>query len=555
MRLSTIGQMAFLLVHSPLVHSRLGPTICTPAPGSTVTPAFVKQVIVGLAPLMYARVDPIVSPNKASAHVHLGMGGSNWNASMEADTALDSSCTSTQAKADNSVYWTPRLSFRSPQNGSYISVPATQEKVYYSSSMPTSDKIVAFPPGFQMLIGDPYKRSQPDATPLEGGGIYLGRDSGQGIPQPVQFTCPTADGSNPYAKQNPYGNSGLGFPMANCDASGTGLRYDVYFADCWDGKSLTQDLTAPTSGRNYSSTAGTKNGEQNCPAGWTHFPAMHMEVYWDIDSFKTSGVWNPASDAWPFELAQGDPLGFGLHGDYFAGWGKDTLQTLIDECYTCDGDNEVDACLDPSVINTPDEMNACNVPSPVDEPIWGWLENQPGCNKRQSGPQEAVQATCEEAGLSAPTTQHTDVPGWTYQGCYLDYVNFEHLLTGTSASLPNPVTPEWCAGFCSGTGTADNAQKAQTTKYQWMSLEYSSQCFCGNDPQLLKTPSNIAANGLEQGMCNSVCTADQTQICGGSNGQASFYSIDGADTSSSKKEKRVSHLHRHAHAHAHDSSF
>ena len=130
MHLSTIGQVAFLLAHSPLVHG-LGPSVCTPAPGSTVTPALIKQVIVGLAPLMYGRVDPIVSPGKASAHVHFGMGGSNWNASMEDNTALDSSCTSTQAKADKSNYWTPRLSFRSPKNNSYISVPATQEKVYY----------------------------------------------------------------------------------------------------------------------------------------------------------------------------------------------------------------------------------------------------------------------------------------------------------------------------------------------------------------------------------------------------------------------------------------
>lgn len=130
MRLTPLGQMAFLLSHSCLVRG-LGPSVCTPAAPGAATPALIKQVIVGLAPLLYARVDPIISPGKASAHVHLGMGGSNWAPSMDEDTALNSSCTSTQAKADKSVYWTPRLSFRSPQNGSYISVAATQEKVYY----------------------------------------------------------------------------------------------------------------------------------------------------------------------------------------------------------------------------------------------------------------------------------------------------------------------------------------------------------------------------------------------------------------------------------------
>lgn len=130
MRLSIIGQVAVLFAHSPLVHG-LGPSACTPAPGSTVTPSLVKQVIVGLAPLMQARVDPIIAPGNASAHVHLGMGCSGWNPTMDANTALNSSCTSTQTKADKSAYWTPRMSFRSPLNGSYIAVPATQEKVYY----------------------------------------------------------------------------------------------------------------------------------------------------------------------------------------------------------------------------------------------------------------------------------------------------------------------------------------------------------------------------------------------------------------------------------------
>ena len=129
MRFLTLGQMAFLLAQSPFVNS-LGPSACSAGPGAS-TPVPIKQVIVGLAPLMYGRVDPIIAPGQASAHVHMLMGGSNVSPSMEDDTALDSSCTSTQAKADKSVYWTPRLSFKSPQNGSYYPVPATQEKVYY----------------------------------------------------------------------------------------------------------------------------------------------------------------------------------------------------------------------------------------------------------------------------------------------------------------------------------------------------------------------------------------------------------------------------------------
>ena len=130
MRLSSIGQMAFLLAHSPLVHS-LGPSSCTPS-SPTTTPVLIEQFIVGMAPVIYGRVDPIIAPGKASAHVHMAMGNSNMGPFLDGDSALNASCTSAQAKPDKSAYWTPRLSFKSPQNGSYIPVAAVQEKVYYT---------------------------------------------------------------------------------------------------------------------------------------------------------------------------------------------------------------------------------------------------------------------------------------------------------------------------------------------------------------------------------------------------------------------------------------
>ena len=119
MRLSTVlGRFACLLAHAPFVHS-LGPSTCSAPPGAAI-PVLIKQFIVGLAPLLYARVDPIIAPGNASGHVHLGMGGSNWSPSMEEDSALNSACTSTQAKADKSVYWTPRQVIVVGCNGSGI---------------------------------------------------------------------------------------------------------------------------------------------------------------------------------------------------------------------------------------------------------------------------------------------------------------------------------------------------------------------------------------------------------------------------------------------------
>ena len=54
------------------------------------------------------------------------------------------------------------------------------------------------------------------------------------------------------------------------------------------------------------------------------FITLFFEVTWDVTNFKSR--WNPATQAWPFVYATGDPTEFSNHGDFQNGWDIEPLQ-------------------------------------------------------------------------------------------------------------------------------------------------------------------------------------------------------------------------------------
>ncbi|KAI1465850.1 uncharacterized protein F4812DRAFT_437801 [Daldinia caldariorum] len=54
------------------------------------------------------RLDPIVSPGVASAHVHKVSGASNFGLVNTYDDLISSECTSCEIQDDKSIYWNPR---------------------------------------------------------------------------------------------------------------------------------------------------------------------------------------------------------------------------------------------------------------------------------------------------------------------------------------------------------------------------------------------------------------------------------------------------------------
>lgn len=161
-----------------------------------------------------------------------------------------------------------------------------------------------------MLVGNPELRS----PPATGGKAIL--DLADGTPQPVQWTCPRSNKNAPLYPPNSDGlhgtgiqdpgnkGSGVGFPDQNCDGFASPLRADVHFPSCYDPSKGLDDyhnnMQFPTNG--------------NCPPGWIHTPHLFYEVYWNTPLF--AALWTPGQGKQPFVLANGDPTGYGLHGDF-----------------------------------------------------------------------------------------------------------------------------------------------------------------------------------------------------------------------------------------------
>ena len=84
---------------------------------------------------------------------------------------------------------------------------------------------------------------------------------------------------------------------------------------------------------------------------------------------------------------------------------------------------------------------------------------------------------------------------WKYNGqCFKDSSN--RVLDATWKKDRSNMTIEKCLEFCSNGG------------YAFAGVESEYECFCGNN-----APSQ---NPIDDSECNSKCSGDSTQICGGS---------------------------------------
>lgn len=224
----------------------------------------------GKGPLVEGRMDPIVNPGVAAAHAHTIQGGNKFALTMSDTTLLDSTCTSSLIKNDKSVYWTPKMYFQDPTNGSFIEVPMFYMNVYYFFEE-TDDVIVAFQPGHRIFAGDTSLRT----PPASGGQSITVAGTSAGPPQPVQFTCPRSNYDVPSYPVNSNGLSagiqdpnnkgaGAGFPDINCDGYASPLRADIHFPSCYNPAAGLDNYKENMA---YPTASGSK---QNCPQGKHH---------------------------------------------------------------------------------------------------------------------------------------------------------------------------------------------------------------------------------------------------------------------------------------------
>ena len=413
-----------------------------------------------VSPIVVERADPIVNPGQLSGHLHTIMGGNAFGFNMDSNTALESTCTSCVVDGDFSNYWTPNLWYQN-QDGSFESVGQNGgATVYYLQRTGGRDtKLQAFPDGFRMLAGDPNKRSYGNDFPSEA----------------VSYVCLSGNVAEGHA-----------IPNVNCPG---GLRAQIFFPSCWDGVNL--DSADHKSHMSYPIGAHD-NGY--CPDSHpVQLVSIFYEVIFNVDDFKNR--WYGSGH--PFVLSNGDPTGYGFHGDFVMGWNRTLLQSAVNDCTNLSGNLE--DCSHFNLI--PDTVaQGCRIASQVDEPVTGKLPALPGCNPVQAGPNPATpQSNCgATTSISQAASFFTDLTskGWSYTGCGQDNY-FSRALTGADTSSDD-MTNEMCVDFCGGKG------------FSVAATEYNRECYCGNS-----IPSSAMPVPGVVGTCTSACVGDSTQNCGG----------------------------------------
>lgn len=352
-----------------------------------------------------------------------------------------------------------------------------------------------------MVSGNPFLRSYDDETMTWGNSTYPSRP----VADRVTFACLTAGPSPPE-------QHGM-FTPTQCV---NGMRAQIAFPSCWNG----EDLYKPD-GSHVAYLSQIDNGA--CPP--THpvyLPTLFMETLYSTDQVPRDG--NSVVDS-GFVFAQGDPTGFGFHGDFMNGWDQDVLTDAVENCLFPDNFGQISYCPALYASDTNGAKHNCpEQPAQIKEKVHGLLDSLPGCNDITYGP-EAASFSDNICGAGAPappaiasTTYGTSrptaspapgasfgLPSQKYLGCFND-TGSPRTLNAVSTSDSQLITVEYCQKWCNDQG------------YRLSGLEYGQECHCDNH----MNPTAIAAEADEVNQCTWVCSgtlyADfdgEQQLCGG----------------------------------------
>jgi hypothetical protein len=128
------------------------------------------------------------------------------------------------------------------------------------------------------------------------------------------------------------------------------------------------------------------NGQ--CPSTHPiHLVSIFYEVYFYVAPF------NDQNDNGRFVLANGDPTGYGLHGDFMNGWDSSVLSRAVKTCTADSG--VIEDCpvfQNEGRFNADADMNNCSAPVPLpnDVILDSMVPNLPGCVAVTNGPDPAT---------------------------------------------------------------------------------------------------------------------------------------------------------------------
>lgn len=245
--------------------------------------------------LMNSMLDPIVSPNQVSQHMHKIVGGSRFRSAYNYDDLLSSQCTTAALQADKSAYWMPSMYVYDSAKKTYQSTVANIRFYYFlprTGSNATDPQ--PFPKGLRILTGNPYNKSPVDYA---------------------RFYCQT----NPQFTNNIPGDS-FNFDRA-CP---NGIKVDLMFPGCWNGR----DLYAADGSHMSYTTRGVRDGA--CPLSHPiRVPTLQMEYTYQPNLILGNNATLKGKLMW----ANGDTTGYGVHGDFINGWETKVLADIINDPY------------------------------------------------------------------------------------------------------------------------------------------------------------------------------------------------------------------------------
>lgn len=423
--------------------------------------------------ILTERLDPIVAPGLASSHSHTISGGNGFNMNMNYNDTQSSTCSSCPIKQDLSNYWTPNLYYQM-KNGSVQAVPQAGDgtgvyggmTVYYlQRGGPNNDKLHAYPEGFRMLAGSPNKRSLTND--------FAG--------QAVSYVCLNYSTTSTYTSE---------LPDHPCP---DGLRAQIFFPSCWDGVNL--DSADHMSHMAYPTQYSYDNGP--CPAS---HPVHMISVFFEV-IYSTAGFdwWVPDNGWQPFVFSNGDPTGYGFHGDFFNGWNVSALQEATDTCLNDSGQPSDCPVFD---FFSDADSQGCLVAPTVQETVTGTLDQLPGCNPITYA--NATSQKCSQPTIGAAQTYYKNVTGWNYLGCGTDVTG--NRTFAADYWWDNGVTVEGCLNYCGAKG------------YSYAGLEYGNQCFCSKTLAADRAPKT----GI-MGNCFTPCAGNSSEYCGGASRLSMYY--------------------------------
>ncbi|KAJ3793071.1 hypothetical protein GGU11DRAFT_801138 [Lentinula aff. detonsa] len=332
--------------------------------------------------LVSERLDPILSPGAVSGHTHSVVGGSNFGMNITTDSLRDSQCTSMPIEQDKSNYWYPHLYFEH-KNGSFsaLDVGNVMYVCYYlynDAEEGQANTVQAFPDNFRMISGDMTLRS------------YNASSYAQ---QAVTFLCLDFNGVS--TKYNML-------PPVSCPS---GIRAQINFPMCWDGKNVD---SADHKSHVAFPSGGPDSGTCDDPAFPVTIPRVFIEGYWSTGEWDAIRDTDAMNSTQPYVFSYGDPTGYGYHADFYNGWESGILQNVLDKCAcTSAGFGDATCCGDLGVF-TLDTSGTCAITSIVDEQVLGTLDQLPGNNPVQYGPEDAtINAATSVPAILSPAYVYT----------------------------------------------------------------------------------------------------------------------------------------------------